>query len=320
MGWRPDPVPLAGPFQATTADIDGLNRVFADAFTDRYRRDGLAGMRVPFLNPMIWRYAIEDSGEGAFLWRDEAGRIAAFNMVHRSGREGWMGPLAVRPDRQGRGEGRRIVLAGVEWLRDAGVTTLGLETMPRTVENIGFYSGLGFAPGMLTITLVAEPVRRPPAPYLLSESGPRRPTVLAGCAALTHALAPGVDFSRELELTERLGLGDTVVVGGDDGVEGFALCHSAPLADGREGDELRVLKLVARDPAAFDRVLEAAGGLARRRHLGRVAVRAQTGQPAAYARLVERGWRVHWTDLRMTLAGFPEPPAGDGVLWSNWEI
>jgi hypothetical protein len=51
-----------------------------------------------------------------------------------------------------------------------------------------------------------------------------------------------------------------------------------------------------------------------------VAVRAQTGQPAAYARLVERGWRVHWTDLRMTLSGFPEPPAGDGVLWSNWEI
>ena len=50
------------------------------------------------------------------------------------------GPLAVRPDRQGLGLGKAVVTAAVDWLRDVGVTTLGLETMPRTVENIGFYS------------------------------------------------------------------------------------------------------------------------------------------------------------------------------------
>src|SRR2546422_5063010 len=43
------------------------------------------------LNPHVWRYALLDAGDGAMLWRDEAGRVAAFNIAHRSGAEGWMG-------------------------------------------------------------------------------------------------------------------------------------------------------------------------------------------------------------------------------------
>ena len=58
--WRPDRT-VRGPARATIADIEGLNRLFSDAFTERYRRDGLSGVRVPFLNPGIWEYAIEDA-------------------------------------------------------------------------------------------------------------------------------------------------------------------------------------------------------------------------------------------------------------------
>lgn len=320
MGWRPEPGALIGPERATLADVDALNRVFADAFTDRYRRDGMSGMRVPFLNPMVWRYAIEDSGEGALLWRDEAGKVAAFNMVHRSGTEGWMGPLAVRPDRQGRGEGRRIVTAGIEWLRLHRVATLGLETMPRTVENIGFYSALGFEPGRLTVTLLKELGRPPAEPLCLSRSGARHDALAEGCRALTESLVAGVDFSREIDLTERLGLGDTVIVEGASGIDAFALCHAAALAEGRPSDELRVLKVVARNDGALDAVLSGAAWLAHRAGLHRVGVRCQTAFNRAYRRLVSQGWTVHWTDLRMTLSDFPERPVASGVVWSNWEI
>src|SRR3954464_8765203 len=140
---------VEGPVRATVKDISELNEVFSAAFTDRYRRDGLSGVRVPYLNPAIWRYAIEDAADGALLWRDERGAIAAFNMVHQSGTEGWMGPLAVRSDQQGHGLGKEIVTTGVEWLRGRGATVIGLETMPRTVDNIGFYSRLGFSPARL---------------------------------------------------------------------------------------------------------------------------------------------------------------------------
>lgn len=321
MSWRPDPAPLAGPERATPADIDALNRVFSDAFTDRYRRDGLSGMRVPHLNPLVWRYAIEDSGDGALVWRDERGHLAAFNMIHRSGAEGWMGPLAVRPDRQGRGEGLRIVQAGIDHLRQLGARVIGLETMPRTVENIGFYSTLGFRPGHLTVTLVRDVERIAKVPAERLSQLPDRDRALADCTALTGRLAPGVDFSREQELTERYLLGDTTLVHRDGSLVAFALWHSAPLADARGSEELRVLKCVATDGQAFTQLLDATVQAAAQDGLKRVGLRAQSAYAGAYGALIANGWRAHWTDLRMTLDGCHEAPvAGDGVVWSNWEI
>ena len=116
--WRPRTRSTARSARVSTTSSD-LNQVFSDAFTERYRRDGMVGVRVPFLNPAIWRYAIEDADAGAMLWRDDRGHIAAFNMVHRSGTEGWMGPLAVRTEYQGSGLGKEIVTRGVDWLKHA---------------------------------------------------------------------------------------------------------------------------------------------------------------------------------------------------------
>src|SRR5690606_17167159 len=101
-GWR-TAREITGPFQIRREDIAPLNEVFSEAFTERYRRDGMVGVRVPYLNPLVWRYAIDDSGDGAMLWRGENEEIIAFNIAHMSGVEGWMGPLAVLPDAQGTG-------------------------------------------------------------------------------------------------------------------------------------------------------------------------------------------------------------------------
>lgn len=321
MAWLPEPAPLNGPFVAQAGDIDGLNRVFSDSFTDRYRRDGLSGMRVPYLNPLVWRYAIEDSGDGAMIWRDEKGHLAAFNLVHRSGVEGWMGPLAVRPDRQGHGEGRRIVEEGIAWLRRQGARTIGLETMPRTVENIGFYSTIGFRPGHLTVTLVHEVDRRGKGGALRLSRAKDRAGLLAACTALTDRLAPGVDFSREQDLTERYLLGDTTVVERDGEVVAFALWHSASLAEGRDPEELRVLKCVAVDLAALRELLTAVLSAAAQDGLRRVGLRWQTVYGNAFSALINDGWRTHWTDLRMTLEAAEEPMGpGEAVVLSNWEI
>src|SRR5881397_856529 len=232
--WLPERQ-VFGPEPAAERDTEALNRVFADAFTDRYRRDGLVGVRVPHLNPEVWRYALLDAGAGAMVWRDEAGHVAAFNIAHRSGAEGWMGPLAVRPDRQGSGLGKTIVRTATDWLVDQGIATLGLETMPRTVENIGFYARLGFSPGHLTVTVTNEiGTRGHKTPQLLSQlSAPEQPAMIAAAGALVSALAPGYDFTREILLTAELGLGDTTLVAGDDGLDALVLWHSAPLEIGR---------------------------------------------------------------------------------------
>ncbi|MGH7700740.1 MAG: GNAT family N-acetyltransferase [Gemmatimonadales bacterium] len=311
-----------GPFPAEERDIAALNRVFAEAFTDRYRRDGLVGVRVPALNPAVWRYALRGAGDGAMVWRDDDGDVVAFNVAHRSGAEGWMGPLAVRPDRQGAGLGKAVVRAAVDWLLRAGVTTLGLETMPRTVENIGFYARLGFVPGHLTITMTHDiRPRGHPVPDLLSARGPRaQDEALAAVRALAHGLAPGVDYTREMLLTAELGLGDTSLVRSGERLDAAVLWHAAPLAESRLGDEIRVLKLAAVDERAFDAAISATEAAAARLGIRRVAVRGESRFGAAFRRLSGRGYRVRWTDLRMTHEGKPEPHLAAGVLFSNWEI
>lgn len=300
-------------------DIGPLNQLFADAFSDRYRRDGLAGVRVPPLNPVIWRYAIDDAGEGAMCWEDVDGRLVAFNVAHQSGTEGWMGPLAVRPEWQGTGLGKQIVMQGVDFLRSRGCTVIGLETMPRTMDNIGFYSRLGFVPARLTVTFTFE--AKPSRCSLLSRLGAAETdAVLQSCARLVQRLQPGVDFTREIQLTRKLGIGDTVLLHGADGVEGFALCHEAALIEGRPREEVRVLKLVVGDLALLTPLLEAVGGYARDAGTVRAAVRAQGDYTDAYQLLVAAGARVRWTDLRMTLAGSAEVIPARGAVFSNWEI
>jgi len=318
--WRPDRS-VRGPDRPTIRDIESLNRVFADAFTDRYSRDGLVGVRVPQLNTLVWRYALEDAGDGSMVWRDADGQMVAFNMVHRSGTEGWMGPLAVRPDRQGEGLGSTMVRTGIEWLQRQGATTIGLETMPRTVDNIGFYSRIGLVPSHLTVTLIHEVARRPAGvPELLSATGDAWNRRLEECRRLADSVLPGVDFTRELVLTRNLGIGDTTLVREGQTLTGYALWHSTPLAAGRPKDELRVLKLVAATPLAFDRLLQALQLTATHERVNRIAVRCQTEFSQVYLRLIALGYRVHWTDLRMLLHGYPQRVPASGILMSNWEI
>jgi GNAT superfamily N-acetyltransferase len=318
--WKPAPA-VGGPFRATRDDIAGLNQVFSDAFTERYRRDGMVGVRVPFLNPLVWRYAIDDADAGALCWKTPAGDVVAFNMVHRSGTEGWMGPLAVRQDFQGAGLGKEVVGRGVEWLKDSGAAVIGLETMPRTLDNIGFYSSQGFVPGRLTLTTTLEAAHSARPPRLFGRlSSAEKEHALEECRLLLARLLPGYDHTREIVLTDELALGDTLLLRDGDRLVGFALCHTVPLVEGRVREELRVLKLALADSRYFEEMAGELRDFARRSGTRRVAIRMQGEYTAAYQQLIALGGRVRWSDLRMVLAGYEEPVPAGGMVLSNWEI
>ena len=317
--WRQHAV--EGPYRAQIDEIGELNQIFSDSFTERYRRDGMVGVRVPFLNPTIWRYAIEDAADGALLWRDDHGHVVAFNMVHQSGKEGWMGPLAVRTEFQGAGTGKEIVARGIDWLKGRGASVIGLETMPRTMDNIGFYSRLGFLPGRLTITTTLEAAYGDlPATLIGRLSTQARDDVLAECRALVQRLLPGYDYTREITLTHDLALGDTVLLYDRGSLIGFALAHTAPLVEGRAREELRVLKLVLADESRFVDLVRAITDFARRSGTRRIALRLQGEFVDAYHRVISLGGHVRWTDLRMSLGGYGEKRPDRGLVLSNWEI
>jgi GNAT superfamily N-acetyltransferase len=318
--WRPASV-LEGPFAARLDEIDELNQVFSESFTERYRRDGMVGVRVPFLNPAVWRYAIRDAAEGAMIWRGERDEIVGFNIVHRSGVEGWMGPIAVRSENQGMGAGKEIVRKGVEWLQLHGATVIGLETMPRTMDNIGFYSALGFVPGRLTLTLTMDATYADKsAPLYGRLSAADKDAALQECLRLVSSLQPGYDHTREIVLTDELALGDTLLLYKKHRLVGFALCHTAPLVEGRPREDLRVLKLALDDLTHLDEMMRLLSDLARRSGTRRVSIRVQTEYEAAYQRLIGLRARIRWSDLRMSHAGCAERRAERGIVLSNWEI
>jgi GNAT superfamily N-acetyltransferase len=310
------------PERVSVREIPALNAVFSEAFTERYRRDGMVGVRVPHLNPAVWKFAITDAEDGAMIWRNARDGIAAFNMVHRSGVEGWMGPLAVHPDYQSQGVGKMIVSSGVEWLKKAGAKVIGLETMPRTMDNVGFYSSLGFTPGHLTVTVTLEAARAGIQATAMSSLNPHeRELALRQCRALVEQLASGYDYTREIVLTAQHQLGDTLFVRKGNEALSFAVCHSVPLVEGRVTDEMRVLKMVARSEADFDQLVTQLCAHARVKSARRVAIRVQGQYGDIYRRLVARGARVRWTDLRMSLHEYAESrPANGGIVLSNWEI
>ncbi len=318
--WRPVRS-VDGPRPATRTDIAALNEVFSEAFSERYRRDGMAGVRVPPLNPAIWRYAIDDAGTGALCWRDDRGRVVAFNMVHRSGTEGWMGPLCVRTEFQGQGIGKTMVRAGLAWLKREGAKVIGLETMPRTMDNIGFYAALGFVPAPLTITLTLDAGTDERSPVLISRLGEgERAQAVDACRRLVDSMLPGYDFTREIDITEQLALGDTLVLGDPLAPLGYALCHTVPLVEGRGRDELRVLKMVLARRGDLSSMMRLLADYARRSGTRRVAVRLQGQYTDAFRVLVALGARVRWTDLRMVVHGWEETTPTTGMVLSNWEI
>ena len=64
------------PERASVREIPSLNAVFSEAFTERDRKDGMVGVRVPHLNPAVWKFAITDAEEGAMIWRNVCKRVA----------------------------------------------------------------------------------------------------------------------------------------------------------------------------------------------------------------------------------------------------
>jgi hypothetical protein len=214
-----------------------------------------------------------------------------------------------------------IVTHGVEWLKARGARVIGLETMPRTMDNIGFYSSLDFLPGPLTITLAAPAALGATRAVELGRmTAEQRDGAITQCADLLGALCPGYDFTRELRLTQELGLGDTLLSYTGSELRAFALCHSVPLVEGREREEMRVLKLVARDDDAFARIVVDLAAYARKIGARTMSVRVQGAYPGAYRALVAQGAKVRWTDLRMTAEGYGETVPESGVVLSNWEI
>jgi ribosomal protein S18 acetylase RimI-like enzyme len=79
-----------------------------------------------------------------FLVGELDGRLVAAIMVGYEGHRGWVNYLAVEPERQGRGVGRRMMREAERRLRALGCPKVQLQVRTENEEAIAFYRKLGY--------------------------------------------------------------------------------------------------------------------------------------------------------------------------------
>ena len=80
----------------------------------------------------------EDPGE-------ERSLLTGAAFVQLRGERGYLGPVAVDPDHQGRGLGRKLVLAAEAYCRERGCDWMDLDVLSTRAELPPFYESFGFA-------------------------------------------------------------------------------------------------------------------------------------------------------------------------------
>jgi len=240
-------------------------------------------------------------------------RLIGYCLSHHWGSLGWIGPVVVEPEWQGRGIGRALTEPVVQALQADGCATIALETWPQHLPNIQFYLRLGFTPlsSVFILEKAAEPASVEPGGVRL---GPRvdRRAALNGLRHLSQSVSAGLDYSPAAEVTLACGLGEAIVWGDVDQPWAAALVHTASQVQSPPPAWLEVFLLIVRPGHESRLGLCLAELQSYAASLGRRAIRLAVCacHPAGLLELVrDRGCEIVKSRLRMVLQHVPVNPA-----------
>jgi ribosomal protein S18 acetylase RimI-like enzyme len=253
-------------------------------------------------------YRLDRDPAGCFV-AEEEGRVVGLIFSCTWGRVSWFGTFAVLPAYQGQGIGKRLLAASLEYLRQDRERLVGLETMPESAYNVGLYLREGFQPRLLTLF-----VTRPQQPagqdavqlprWSLADAATRT-RWLADLREASGGVYPGLDYSKEIILTGQHGMGETLLLTAGDQAVGMAIVVLASQREGW-GDERATLHVLALHPGhtsaeTFHTLLSAGESLAAAHGKREMVVPVSSGHAWALEQLLQWGYRVERTMVRMVL-------------------
>jgi hypothetical protein len=148
-----------------------------------------------------------------------------------------------------------------------------------------------------------------------------RPTLVAGCAAVTDAVHPGLDVRGEIAAVLDQGLGDVVLIGEPDAPRGFAVCHAG--AGTEAGSGVAYVKFAAVRPGpgaaqAFESLVAACQGFAATAGAVRLTLGVNTARHEAYRQLLAAGFRTDNPGVTMHRPNEPGYDREDVRLLDDW--
>jgi len=302
-------------------DVDAVRAIEAAGFGAWHREAKGREKDLPLRTRANILSLVERDPEGCFV-AERDGRVVGFILSRTWGSVGWFGTFAVLPEHQGQGIGKQLVAASVDHLKRDPDRVIGLETMPESAYNLGFYLKQGFESRFLVLQLtrsVEDALDQGPSLVRWSRldlTGRNRR--LAELQALTNRIRRGLDYSKEVLVTHRHNLGETLFLLDGDRVVGACVVTLIGKREGEEADQAAVDILVL-DPhhtsaAALAHLLAAAQALACEQDKGRLLVPVNARHTWAVQQLLVLGFRVERARVCMVLAGTDDGPAADSLV------
>ncbi|MEW6357383.1 MAG: GNAT family N-acetyltransferase [Planctomycetota bacterium] len=229
----------------TEADLPQVAEIDGTAFTELLTRLRNRPIHLPSHEIEYFKSWMECDPEGSLVLEDR-GKILGFNFCHARGRMGWVGPIAVRLGAQGRGIGKKLMAAGLDYFDHVGTKTVGLDTFPENPVSVSLYLRTGFrvVGGLFLLTR-----DMPPKKAHVVRVAQIKPNEVNRIAEVDEK-ASGFDRRRDYEMALSSGLGCAykVVAAEDNFVFGLirrggALIGNFHLTDGDKVEE-RVAALV----------------------------------------------------------------------------
>lgn len=232
------------------------------------------------------------------------GTVIGSNFATCWGSVGFFGPLSVDPGVWEAGIGKRLMEPVLARFVSAGVRHVGLFTFPHSVKHVGLYRRFGFWPRALTFIVGHTPSSSAPfRERTLSSLRPaERTQALGEIAALTDHLFAGFDPTPEVRAIAAQGLGETILLAGSGGIEGFAACH---VGEGTEaGPGICYIKVAAVQggpgaQARLERLLAAVEAHAHAAGMAQVSAGVSSARTGACRVLLHRGYRILMQGIAM---------------------
>jgi len=296
-------------------DLSRVRDVIEQSFGDYFERQLGTRPRQVFGGAQYVHHRWLMEPWGCFVAEDSDGRIVGAALAVLWGTVGLVGPIAVLTNHQNQDIGQQLLRATQQFFEENKAALTGVVTYPTSPKHLALYHKFGYKPkGLVAIT--SRVLDRPPfaAPTTrvaklalavrrfsaLEEA--RKKGAMLRFRRITGAIYRGLDVSKEIEIVDGLALGDTLFLESGRHLAGFAVCHTPGVSEAPAG--VLYVKYLAIDrayrrPECFDYFIGALEQIALDSGLHRMIAPVHCEYFAAYSALLERGYRVDFTMVRM---------------------
>jgi predicted N-acetyltransferase YhbS len=310
-------------------DLSKVKDVVEQAFADYYERQLGSRPRQVFGGAQYVHHRWLMEPWGCFVAEEGEGKIVGASVAVIWGSIGLIGPIAVLASYQNQGIGQHLFRATQAFLTENRVTLQGLVTTPVSPKHLCFYQKFGFKPkGLVAVTVKSldrrEPIQARPVAEIHRFSGlgeVKKKGMMQKFRRLTNLIYRGMDVGKEVEIVDGLALGDTLILERGRDLQGFAIYHTPGVSEAPQGS--LYIKFLALDPGTkkpehFRQLLAALEGVAQGAGFQRVIAPVYTCYWSAYHGLLESGYNLDLTMVRMKCGKLEDyEDAGDFVL-DDW--